>query len=57
MMRVSIFFTLNLSPLFIEEPTIEISRGRNPILELIMNDAQYVPNDTNLEVTGQQCLQ
>ena len=38
------------SPFIVEEKVLQITGGRNPIVDLLLNEEQYVPNDTDLSV-------
>lgn len=43
-------------PFIVEEKVLQITGGRNPIVDLLLNEEQYVPNDTDLSALGTRTM-
>ncbi|MGN0448637.1 MAG: DNA mismatch repair protein MutS [Acutalibacteraceae bacterium] len=42
-------------PLMVEEPVIKITDGRHPVVELMLKDSPFVPNDTIMDTDSNRC--
>ncbi len=42
-------------PVMVDSPEIKITDGRHPVVELMLKDAPFVPNDTNMDCENNRC--